>query len=59
MKINVNNWTLTCKEQSSICDNCLFRGKSTCTIRYPILNKLCIELDIIFVKETSPDLFNL
>lgn len=59
MKLNVNNWTLTCKEQAFVCDNCLFRRKGICNIRYPILNKLCIELDIIFVKETSPDLFDL
>lgn len=59
MKLNINNWTLTCEEQPFTCDNCLFRGKSACTSRYPMLNTICIELDIIFVKETSSNLFNL
>jgi len=59
MKVNINNRTFTCKEQYTVCDNCLFRGNSTCTNRYPILNKLCIDFDIIFVKRTSSDIFDL
>lgn len=59
MKININNWTLTCKKDHLICDGCYFDGKFICVRKYPILSKLCAKFDIIFVKHSSPSLFNL
>ena len=59
MKININNLTLVCKEQRLICDNCLFKGTVKCAYGWSMLNKLCREFDIIFVKYSSSDLFNL
>lgn len=59
MKININNWTLMCKKQHLICDNCVFDGQITCLREYPILSKLCTTLDSIFIKHSSSDLFNL
>lgn len=59
MKININNLTLACKEQRLICENCLFKRKGTCIYGCSMLNKLCREFDIIFVKYSSSDLFNL
>lgn len=59
MKININNWTLTCKKQYLICDNCIFDGQITCFREYPVLSTLCTTLGSIFIKHSSPDLFNL
>lgn len=59
MKININNLTLECKYQYSICNNCLFTKGTKCVYEYPILYQLCTKCDIIFTKHSSPDLFNL
>lgn len=59
MKININKWTLLCKDQNLKCDNCLFEKTNTCIYYDILLNNLCTKLDIIYVKHSSSDLFKL
>lgn len=56
MKININNWILTCKKQHLVCDGCCFGNSYTCARQ---LNDLCLKYNCIFLKTDSSDLFKL